>query len=195
VIYPPVDVERFKPSTARGDYYIVVSRLVQHKKIDLITDAFSRLGLPLVVVGDGPERERIAARASANIQMMGRLSDSDVKDLLENARAFIHMAEDDFGIAPVEAQAAGCPVIAYGRGGVLETVVEGKTGLFFAHQQADSLAAAVERFEQSGMSFKSEEIRQNAERFNKQRFQSELACLVERRWDRWKQGWKGRVSI
>jgi glycosyltransferase involved in cell wall biosynthesis len=99
------------------------------------------------VVGDGPERDRISERAGGNVQMMGRQPDSVVQELLEGAKAFIHMAEDDFGIAPVEAQAAGSPVIAYGRGGVLETVIEGKTGMFFPEQRADCLVSAVRQFE------------------------------------------------
>jgi glycosyltransferase involved in cell wall biosynthesis len=195
VIYPPVDIERFNQTSSRGDHYVVVSRLVSHKKVDLIVDAFSQLGLPLIVVGDGPEWDRVSERAAANVRMMGRQSDSTVQEILESAKAFIHMAEDDFGIAPVEAQAAGCPVIAYGRGGVLETVVEGQTGLFFQWQRVDCLKAAVLQFERGDLKFNAQRIRQNAARFNKERFQRELTCLVERRWDRWIHRWRGRSLV
>ena len=191
VIYPPVDVDRFNPLLLREDYYVVVSRLVQHKKVDLIVDAFSQLGLPLMVVGEGPDWDRVAERAAANIKMLGRQPDAVVQELLGRAKAFVHMAEEDFGIAPVEAQAAGCPVIGYRGGGLLETVIEGKTGLFFTHQRADCLVSTIRQFERGEVQFNTEEIRLNAERFRKERFQRELECLVEQSWGRWRRGWKG----
>jgi glycosyltransferase involved in cell wall biosynthesis len=117
ILYPPVEVDRYCPLSPRAQTYIVVSRLVPHKKVGLIVEAFSRLGLPLVIVGDGPEQESLRSRSAANIRFLGRQPQQALQELLGRAKAFVHMAEEDFGIAPVEAQAAGCPVIAYGRGG------------------------------------------------------------------------------
>jgi len=176
VIYPPVDVERFSPGLERGDYYITVSRLVPHKRVGLIVDAFSSLGLPLLVVGEGEERQHLERRAKDNIHFLGFQSDATVNDLLNRARAFVSASEEDFGIAMVEAQAAGCPVIAYGKGGAPEIVVENQTGLFFDQPRSDSLVNAIERFLPLRLS--SHECAANAARFNKQRFLSEIASFV-----------------
>ncbi|HEX7975696.1 MAG TPA: glycosyltransferase [Anaerolineales bacterium] len=184
VLYPPVDVEAYRPLSPRDDYFISLARLEPRKRVDLIVKAFSRLGLPLLVVGDGPEYDRIAALAGPNVQMLGRIPDSEVSELLGRARAFVMAAEEDFGMAAVEAQAAGCPVIAYGRGGALETVREGRTGLFFAEQSVDSLIAAVLRFTQGSLKFNPSDLRANVQRFDKTLFQNKLAQLVEREWSR-----------
>jgi glycosyltransferase involved in cell wall biosynthesis len=176
VIYPPVDVERFAPSPERGDYFITVSRLVPHKRVGLIVDAFSSLGLPLLVVGDGEQRQRLEHRAADNIHFLGFQSDSTVSELLNRARAFISASEEDFGIAMVEAQAAGCPVIAYRKGGAPEIVIEDQTGVFFDQPCSDSLVQAVEKFIQLKLS--SLACAANAARFNKQRFLSEMASFV-----------------
>lgn len=182
VIYPPIDVNRFTASLPRDSYYISLSRLVPSKRVDLIVSTFSKLGLPLVVVGDGPERSRVARLAGDNVRLLGRLPDGEVAQLLGRARALVHAAEEDFGIAPVEAQAAGCPVIAFGKGGALETVVEGETGFFFAEQTSESLIDAVMDFETHRIGFDSKRIRQNALRFSKERFQVEFQSMVEREW-------------
>lgn len=179
VIYPPVEVARFQPCLERGDYYITVSRLVAHKRIDLLVEAFSRLNLPLVVVGDGPELPRLKKAANSNIQFLGYESDQKVVELLSKARGFVCAAEEDFGIAIVEAQAAGCPVLAYGRGGALETVIEGSTGLFFTEQSPAGLIEAVERFERTVSSFCVEDMQRNARRFSKERFLREFKRFVE----------------
>jgi len=149
IIYPPVEVERFRPVTPRGDYYVTLSRLVPHKRVDLIVNTFSCLKYPLVVIGEGPELSHLQHKATSNIYFKGYQSDAVVADLLGNARGLICAAEEDFGIALVEAQAAGCPVIAYGRGGALEIVVEGVTGTFFLEQSAEVLSEAIEKFERT----------------------------------------------
>jgi len=182
VIYPPVDLDESILETQRGDYFITVSRLEPHKRVDLIVQAFNYLGLPLIVIGDGREFGRISKLAQPNIRLMRHQSDEVIRELLRKARGYIHAAEDDFGIAPVEAQAAGCPVIAYAKGGVLETVIEGRTGFFYPRQDVDNLIVAVRRFEGECQNLSSEIIRQNARRFGKQRFQDEFAQFVEAKW-------------
>jgi glycosyltransferase involved in cell wall biosynthesis len=186
VIYPPVDVDRFIPRADREEFYVTVTRLVPYKRVDLIVRAFARLGRPLVVVGDGPELRRLRGIASANVRLVGWQPDEVVRDYLERAQAFVFAAEEDFGIGPVEAQAAGAPVIAYGRGGALESVVEGETGLFFYEQSAEAVAEAVLEFERRRGQFSLERIRANAERFRKERFQREFTALVEREWERFR---------
>lgn len=178
VIYPPVETGRFHANEARGEYYAVVSRLVAHKRIDLIVEAFTALGLPLKVVGDGPEREVLARRAGANVEFLGFRPDAEVAQLLSRARGFVCAAEEDFGIAILEAQAAGCPVIAYGRGGALETVVDGDTGLFFREQSVDCIMDSVTAFERAATSFNSLAIADHARRFDKAHFQRDLRRFV-----------------
>lgn len=178
VIYPPVSVQNFQPLEPRDNYYICVSRLARRKKLDLIVAAFTRLGLPLVVIGEGPEAKRLKSMAGPNIRIAGWQPDEIVQQLLGRARAFVHVAEEEFGIAMVEAQAAGCPVIAYGKGGAAETVVDGETGLLFQEQSIGSVMGTVEKFESGESKFEVSELRRNAERFNKQRFQQETMELV-----------------
>jgi glycosyltransferase involved in cell wall biosynthesis len=170
VIYPPVETGRFTANGQRGNYFVTLSRLVAHKRIDLVIEAFSRLKLPLKIIGDGPERKNLQRCAPANIEFLGYQSERTVAHLLEEARGFVCAAEEDFGIAIVEAQAAGCPVIAYQGGGALETVVEGETGLFFPEQSAGSLSEAVGRFEEAAHCFRSNNLRESAQRFSKPRF-------------------------
>ncbi|MEP7135391.1 MAG: glycosyltransferase [Chloroflexota bacterium] len=170
VIYPPVDVDRFKPALQRENYYITVTRLVAHKRIDILVKAFSQLGLPLLIIGDGPELPRLKAMANSNIHFLGYRSDEQVADLLGKARGFVCATEEDFGIAIVEAQAAGCPVIAYGRGGALETVIDGITGVFFDEQSTDCLIDTMRRFEQIHSDFQVPDLVQNSQQFSKERF-------------------------
>jgi glycosyltransferase involved in cell wall biosynthesis len=179
LVYPPVEIERFHPIIQHGDYYITISRLVPHKRIDLLVQAFSQIGLPLIVVGDGPERSRLQAMASSNVKLPGYLPDTETAELLAGARGFVCAAEEDFGIAIVEAQAAGCPVIAYGQGGALESVQEGITGIFFDQQTVESLCGAIQKFEDIAGSFCSEDIVANAQRFGKERFLREFRQFVE----------------
>ena len=178
VIYPPVDVDRFHPLHPRGNYYVTVSRLVAHKRLDLIVAAFTALNLPLVIVGEGPELANLRKIAGPNITFSGYQDDKAVASLLGRARAFVYASEEDFGIAIVEAQAAGCPVIAYGKGGAAETVREGTTGLLFHEQSASSLLDAVERFERQAASFDEHELVMHARRFNKERFKNEFLAFV-----------------
>jgi glycosyltransferase involved in cell wall biosynthesis len=174
VIYPPVEVERFKPSPQREEYYITVTRLVPHKRVDLIVEAFSKLNLPLLVIGEGPELPRLKGMANPNIKFLGYVSDEQVAELLGKARGFVCAAEEDFGIAVVEAQAAGCPVLAYRGGGARETVQEGVTGLFFEEQDAGSLIEGIRKFERVRGDFLGGDLLQNAQRFNKSRFLREF---------------------
>ena len=179
VIYPPVSVDDFEPASQKSDYYITISRLVPYKRINIIVEAFNHLGLPLMVIGDGPDLKRLKRIANPNINFLGWQSQSDLKDKLSRAKAFVYTAVEDFGITPVEAQAAGCPVIAYGKGGVRETVVEGRTGLFFHEQTSESLIEAIQNFEGDPNRFEISVLRKNAERFNKARFQQELSTYIE----------------
>jgi glycosyltransferase involved in cell wall biosynthesis len=184
VVYPPVDVNRFTADLPRDSYYVSLCRLDASKKVDLIISSFSKLGLPLFVVGDGPDGSRLARMAAPNVRLLGRLPDEEVANLLSRAKALVHAAEEDFGIVPVEAQSAGCPVIAFGSGGVLETVVEGETGFFFRTQTSESLTEAVLAFETRRHGLDPRRIRQNALRFSKERFQDEFRSMIEREWSR-----------
>lgn len=178
VIYPPVDVERFVPQIPRQSYYMTVARLFAHKRIDLIVEAFNRLKLPLVIVGEGPERASLEHRARSNIRFLGFQPDDITASLLNQARGYICASVEDFGISMIEAQAAGCPVIAYGLGGALETIAEGVTGLFFRKPNPDSLVEAVLRFESQFKGFDPINISKQAQRFNKRRFLDEFSTFL-----------------
>ncbi len=186
VLYPPVDVERFDWERPREDFYFTFSRMVPYKKLDLIVEAFTRLDKPLIVLGDGPEHEKIAALAGPNVTLL-RGNDAVVADLLARCKALVFAADEDFGIVPVEAQAAGAPVIAYGHGGVLESVVAGETGVLYEEQSVDSLVRAVERFEALSP-FDAAAIRRNAERFSKRRFWQGLDEVLDLSWSAFKSG-------
>lgn len=192
VIYPPVDVARYRHRSPRGEFYVTASRFVPYKRLDLIVDAFTRMKRPLMVIGDGPDREKVKRAAGPSIKLLGYQPDAVIVDYLERARGFILAADEDFGIAPVEAQAAGCPVIAYGKGGALETVVgwpaSGATGVFFDAQTPESLAAAVELFETHEAGFDPEACRSNAERFGRERFREEFRNTVADLWSRFQHG-------
>ncbi len=183
VIYPPVDTARFEPSTARGDYYVAFSRLVRHKRLDLIVQAFSNLGLPLVVIGEGPERPRLEALAASNVRLVGWQSDEAAASLVSRARALVHAAEEDFGLVMAEAQAGGCPVIGYAGGAAREIMVVGETGLLFQEQTVDSIIEAVNRFEQSPTHFAPLRAAENAQRFGKQRFHQQFSDMVRHQWE------------
>lgn len=179
VVYPPVDVDRIRPNgLPPEDFYLVVARLVPYKRVDLAVQAASRLGRRLVVVGDGSERRRLEALAGPTVEFLGRRGDDEVADLLARCRAFLFPGWEDFGIAPVEAQAAGRPVIAYGRGGAAETVVDGATGVLFEEQTVDSLAEAMLRAD--GIAFDPATCRRNAERFGSDVFRAQLGAAIER---------------
>jgi len=180
VVYPPVDLNRFTMTTDKDDYYLAMSRLVPYKRIDLIVDAFTEMpDKELIVIGDGPEYAALKRRAGPNVTMLGYQPNEAVTHYMEHARAFVFAAEEDFGIVAVEAQACGTPVIAFGRGGVTETITPGETGVFFDRQTPDHLQAAVRSFEQLEPSLDATVIRQNAERFGHSAFRSAFSELVE----------------
>ena len=184
VIYPPVNVEAFTICDDKEDYYMTASRMVPYKKIKLIVEAFNEMpDKRLVVIGTGPEYENIKAVAKSNITMLGYQPFEVMKEKMQHAKAFIFAAEEDFGIAPIEAQACGTPVIAYGKGGALETIrgIEkvNPTGIFFQEQNKASICKAVELFEEKKIIFNSRACRENAERFNEVRFREELTEMVE----------------
>jgi glycosyltransferase involved in cell wall biosynthesis len=189
VVYPPVDTDYFTPGDgAREDYYVTSSRFVPYKRVDLIARAFSEMpDRRLLVIGHGPDVEKVRAAAGPNVTLAGHLPRPQLRDALRSARAFLFAAEEDFGIAPVEAQACGTPVIAFGRGGATETVVSTgdpahQTGVLFSEQTTDSIREAVVRFE--SRSFSADACRRNAERFERARFQKEFGDLVDAAWRR-----------
>jgi glycosyltransferase involved in cell wall biosynthesis len=187
VIYPPVDVDTFTPGGTRDDFYVTASRMVPYKRMDLIVEAFAAMpDRRLIVIGDGPEARRVRARGAANIEFLGNQPFEVLRDRLRRARAFVFAAEEDFGIAPLEAQACGTPVIAYGKGGALETIrpigEADPTGLFFQEQTVPSLVNAVHRFERECGLIRSEACRENALQFGPERFREELGAYVRRRW-------------
>lgn len=192
VVHPPVDVERYRPDGPREDFYVAISRFVPYKRMDLIVSAFTELGKPLVAIGEGSELEKARRMAGPNVKLLGHQPTEVVADHLRRARAFVFAAEEDFGIAPVEAQAAGCPVIAYGKGGVLETVngwpASDATGVFFDAQTTGALKAAVATFEEHEEGFTALACRRNAERFGEERFEREFAEVVGQLWDRFRRG-------
>ncbi|XP_060085456.1 D-inositol 3-phosphate glycosyltransferase-like [Ylistrum balloti] len=185
VIYPPVDVELFSAAEPREDFYVTMSRFVPYKRIDLIVEAFTNLNKPLKVIGTGPDVEKIRRLAGPNVELLGYLPNDVAKSYLERCRAFVFAADEDFGITPVEAQAAGAPVIAFERGGCCETVIAGKTGLFFKEQTVKSLVAAINDFEAQGTSsWDSKAISAHAQKFSRQRFQQEIKHYIEEAWSK-----------
>jgi glycosyltransferase involved in cell wall biosynthesis len=183
VIYPPVDVDRFSISPKRDDYFVTISRLVPYKRIDLIIQAFNQLKLPLLIIGDGPSRKKLEKLAGKNITFLGQLSPQALDDHLKKARAFIFSAEEDFGIVNVEAQACGIPVIAFGRGGALETVEQDISGVFFYRQDVQSIIDAVHEFLGKEHRFDPHIIRENAKRFPRSRFEYEFKKFVDETWE------------
>ncbi len=186
VIYPPVDTERFalneelriKNAEIKNDeYYLVVSRLGGYKKVDIVVEAFNKLGLRLKIVGVGPQFQYLKQLAAPNVELLGRVSDAEVTNLMLSCKALVFPTFEDFGIVPVEAMSASKPVIAFGAGGALETVVEGKTGVFFPEQTAGSIIEAIKQFEQ--MKFDSKTIRAQAEKFSKEVFKEKIKGFVE----------------
>jgi len=190
VIHPPVDIGKYSLCVDKEDHYITASRMVPYKKIRLIVEAFRELpGQKLVVIGDGPDFGKIQELAGENVQLLGYQNDEVLKERMQHAKAFLFAAEEDFGILPVEAQACGTPVIAYGRGGILDTVrpvgEAHPTGIFFQEQTAEAVCAAVKEFETSGGRIAPADCRANAERFGQEAFCRKFrefvdGCLQER---------------
>jgi UDP-N-acetylmuramyl pentapeptide phosphotransferase/UDP-N-acetylglucosamine-1-phosphate transferase/glycosyltransferase involved in cell wall biosynthesis len=185
-IYPPVDIGTFSIGSEQGGFYVTASRMVPYKRMDLIVEAFTAMPeRTLIVIGDGPDMEKIRSKAGPNVKLVGHQPVEELRRYLQLAKAFIFAAEEDFGIVAVEAQACGTPVIAYSRGGAAETILPGVTGEFFDEQTVDSLADAVEEFETKKV-WDKDRIRQNAERFSTGRFRGEFENLVNNQWERFK---------
>ncbi len=184
-IHPFVELERFErkieeqsEKRKEEDYFLIVSRLTEHKRIDLAIEAFNELGLPLKIVGTGPARAGLQAQAKSNIEFLGYVSDTDVVEYLYNCRAFVYPQEEDFGITALEAQAAGKPVIAFGAGGALETVIDEVTGLFFYPQTKDALVDVLRKFD--AMTFDREKIVHHVQHFSRDRFKQEMEERVQK---------------
>jgi glycosyltransferase involved in cell wall biosynthesis len=168
VIYPPVNVERFKNDSPKSDYYLVVSRLVPYKRVDLAVEACTRLNKRLIIAGRGPELKNLRKLAGSSVEFVENPSDARITQLYSEAKGFIFSSEEDFGITPVEAMAAGIPVICFGKGGATETVIDGKTGIFHARQSVESLIQAIEKFEST--KFDKKTIMKRAEDFSEDKF-------------------------
>jgi glycosyltransferase involved in cell wall biosynthesis len=181
VLQPPIDVAAFRLAESPSDYYLVLSRLQPYKRIDLAVEACTRLGVPLHVIGDGPDRARLERLAGPSVRFFGRVSDAEVRDQLASCRALLFPGEEDFGLTPLEAQASGRPVIAYGAGGALETVRDGKTGVHFRPQTAEALSRVLSSFEDR---FDPAAIRRHACRFDVALFKERLYSLLAEKYER-----------
>ncbi len=183
VIYPPVDTTQFTPGTTKEDYYMTASRMVPYKKMDLIVESFTHMpDKKLIVIGDGPDKAKIMAKAGKNIEFLGYRPAQELAQYLQKAKAFVFAAEEDFGIMPVEAQACGTPVIAYGKGGCLESIngldSSNPTGIFFPEQSTKALTQAVKEFEASQEKFTPENCVANAARFSNTAFQAQIKQYI-----------------
>ena len=179
IIYPPAEVaERFVPANQTGDYFFIVSRLIPYKRIDLAVQACTRLNLPLVIAGKGRDRERLEALAGPSVEFLGFVPDEDLPDLIARCRAFIFPGLEDFGITPLQAQAAGRPVIAFKGGGALDTVIPGETGVFFEEQRVESLMAVLQDFDANR--FDPARMRAHAMQFDSAVFKQAITGYVER---------------
>ena len=181
IIYPPVNTEKYTLCEKKEGYYFTMSRLVPYKRVKMIVEAFVKNGKPLIVAGTGSQLKEIEQIATDNIRILGYVDDAKVEELMQHARAFIFAAYEDFGIVPVEAMACGTPVIAYGAGGIKDTLIEGETGLFFDKQNLLSLNNAIEQFET--MDFEYAAISKHASRFSVARFEREIIKFVDEKWE------------
>ncbi len=184
IIYPPVDTTLFSPleSPSKTDeYFLMVGRLLPYKRFDLAVQAFNQLGKRLIIVGDGPERKKLQKMARDNIRFLGEVPNQQLREFYQHCQAFIFPQEEDFGIVAIEAMAAGKPIIAYKGGGVLESVEEGKTGLFFNQQSSESLTNAIKEFKSKD--FDSQQICNHALKFDKRKFKKKIKDFVERSWE------------
>ncbi len=184
IIFPPVDTTRFQPSNTVEDYYLVVSRLIPYKRIDLAVQAATRLGVPLKVGGKGRDLERLQALAGPTVEFLGYVADDDLPDLMARCKAFLFPGLEDFGITPVQAEAAGRPVIAYGGGGALDTVIPGVTGELFGDMTVENLMAVMRDFDDTR--YDPAAIRAHAEQFDTELFNQQIGEYIERAWDEFK---------
>ena len=180
-IHPNIDISRFELCEEKQDYYLTSSRLVAYKKIDAVIEAFNQMpDKKLAVIGGGPNLEAYKKLAGPNVEVMGYQPFDVLKEKMQHAKAFVFAPDEDFGMIPIEAESCGTPVIAYGHGGSLETVSDGKTGIFFKEQTADSIMEAVKRFESMGeQPFSPRDCREWAESFSEERFKREIKEFVE----------------
>jgi len=181
VIYPPVDVERFEVSVEKEDYFLIISTLTPYKKIDLAVNLFNKTQKRLVVIGDGPEIDFLRRIAGPTVEILGRKSDEECAQYLAKCRGYLQVNEEDFGLSPIEAMACGKPVLAYGVGGILESVIPGKTGEFFYEQTLESMEDGLGRFIVNETYFKPQEIRKQAEHFSTQQFLKKFQMFVEQK--------------
>ncbi len=179
VIYPPVETKKFEGDDISQDYYLVVSRLVSQKRVDIIVEAFNELKLPLIIIGKGRDLDKLKAMAKSNIKFLGYQKDEVVAEYMKKCKAFVFASYEDFGIAPIEANAAGKPAIVYGAGGALETIVADGTGVFFDKQEKDSVVSAVKRFET--MTFDSKKIIVHAKKFDREMFKKNVKEFIDAR--------------
>ena len=196
VIHPPVDTRRFKYNESRGDYYLSVNRLVPNKRVDLLIRAFNRLNLPLIIIGDGPERLKLEKMSNSNIKFLRKISDSKVAKYMSKCKAFIYAGVEDFGIAPVEAMASGSPVIAYGKGGLLDTInclnqnkkEKVPNGLLFKKQTFGDIVDTVNWFEDKKLwrKFKPKILHQYSQKFSIENFVSKFDFSVNKTWENFK---------
>lgn len=193
VIYPPVDVDKFQVESKKEDFYLTASRLVPYKRIDMIVEAFSKMaGKKLVVIGNGPEMEKIKSKAGKNIEILGYQPFEQLRSYMQKAKAFVFAAEEDFGIIPVEAMACGTPVIALKKGGTGETVIDGISGISINDQTIDCIMEAVDRFEGSINNFDPHQIRNHAEKFSRSIFEEKIRKFVEEKYDAFLSNYKRR---
>lgn len=185
VIFPPVEVEQFALGEGSGSYYLAGGRLVSYKRFDIVIDAFNRLGIPLKIFGTGPEWKKLHKRAKSNVEFLGGVSDEQRALLYQHCIAYIHPQEEDFGITPIEAMAAGRPVIAYAAGGALETILDGMTGTFFYDQDYAALIDAILHFDASH--YDAPTIRTYALKYSVDRFKKELSDFIDREWSQWQE--------
>lgn len=180
VIHPPVDLEAFQISSKVDDYYLLFGQVIQYKRPDLAIKAFNASGRKLIVVGQGNMLNDLMKIAKPNIQFMGRLEDSQIQRLVSQCKALIFPGLEDFGIIPVEVMSSGRPVIAYGQGGVLDTVIDGQTGIFFSEQTVASLNAAIDKYEKTGDQFIPKNIQASTEKFSKAQFKTQFTDLIKK---------------
>ncbi len=183
VIYPPVDLNKFQISNRKDNFFLIVSRLVPYKRVDIAIEAFNRLKIPLKIIGIGSEEGKLKKLAKSNIEFLGLLTDQELLSYYQNCEAVVFPQEEDFGIVPLEAQACGKPVIAFKGGGALETVIEGKTGAFFYPQASEALEKAILNLK---LKFKPEDCRKNAENFGQEIFKTSFEKLVKEEWRKWR---------